>query len=171
MNRKEYMRQYRIKNADKIKAKNKQTYQEKKEFLKQNRYNKLWSKGIHHSSSYCSFYKRRSLLLSPPKNSKPKDPEYFKKYYWKNRDKVLAKYHNLKRKVFTKLGSKCACCGFTEYSTLQIDHIDDNGNIHRKHSTQRQIFQDVLDGVVKAQLLCGNCHNSKNILGKCYHTL
>lgn len=38
----------------------------------------------------------------------------------------------LKRQVMDAYGSKCACCGETELTFLTIDHINNDGNEHRR---------------------------------------
>jgi len=168
INSKEYGRRWRERNRERLREVAKKDYQLKKDILKQNRLEKKWSQCIYHSS--CDFYIRRALLLPPKqKQTKPQDKDYFKKYYAKNKDKIKAKYHKLRDDVYDKLGNKCACCGFSEKSCLQLDHINNDGAIHRKYTNTENQLKDMLNGFVQAQLLCGNCHNSKTKLGECYH--
>jgi len=169
MDRVKYMKEYNLKNKERIKAYAKQQYIKKQKILKEIRLKDKQSKGIYHNKEICNFYLRKALM--PRDTRKPKDPKYFQIYYQKNKKRIAEKYHGLKRQIFDKLGNKCACCGFTEYSCLQIDHINDDGSRHRKYNSTMNQLKDMLEGHVKVQLLCGNCHNSKTKLGKCYHTL
>lgn len=65
-------------------------------------------------------------------------------------------------------GPKCACCGETEPRFLTIDHIDNDGHIHRKkHRSATNIY-----GWLKArkyppgfQVLCANCNFGKALNG------
>src|SRR6266852_8334175 len=38
----------------------------------------------------------------------------------------------LRKRVLAAYGGKCVCCGETEDSFLSIDHIDGDGNKHRR---------------------------------------
>ena len=85
-----------------------------------------------------------------------------KKRYQRRRSQALEAY-----------GNKCACCGTTEETFLAIDHIEDNGNVHRKElraSGNITIYQwlernDYPEGF---QVLCSNCNYAKS-QGICPH--
>ncbi len=105
------------------------------------------------------------------------DPVYYrelKKYvYYRWRE-------NLRREVFGHYSNntfKCACCGESEQDFLVIDHINGNGNKHR-----REIFGKINAGgyrmqrwLVKEgfpsgfQLLCANCNTSRGKHDECIH--
>ncbi len=111
---------------------------------------------------------------------KPKNPEYFKKYYREHRADLIKyeteKYRQHKLEVYRLLGNKCSCCGLSEVSCLQIDHINNDGADHRKSlNGGTRIYRYILTHYDtdkdRFQLLCGNCHNSKTQLGQCYHKL
>lgn len=81
----------------------------------------------------------------------------------------------LKAEVILAMGGKCACCDETEQEFLTVDHVNENGNVHRRNVT--------LGGgwswrVAKAsgyssdyQLLCFNCNLSKAYgKGVCSHS-
>jgi len=111
---------------------------------------------------------------------KPKDPDYFKKYYQAHKadmkSNVLKGYRQHKLEAYRLLGNSCSCCGFSEISCLQIDHKYDDGNVHRRElNGGSKIYRYVITNWDKEkdrfQLLCGNCHNSKTQLGQCYHKL
>jgi len=104
-------------------------------------------------------------------------PEYYRAlkkychYMWRER---------LRRAVFGHYSNnafKCACCGESEQDFLVIDHIQGNGNEHR-----RAVFGTINAGgyrmhrwLVKQgfpqgfQLLCSNCNSSRGKHGECIH--
>jgi len=94
-----------------------------------------------------------------------KNPKWFIPY---NHLKNLA----LKIEVLSHYGGKCACCGETELSFLELDHINGRGNEHRRnlgggnhffHNLKKYGYPEGL------QVLCANCHCSKHFLGECVH--
>ena len=125
------------------------------------------------------------------------DPVKYKEYYEKNkakkleqvldyqtnrRDKVKrnawerARNAEIRRQVIEHYGGKCVCCGEKEQAFLQLDHIDGNGNKHRREIEAKaggrvsmvkwawtNKYPDFL------QLLCANCNMAKGIYGKCPH--
>jgi len=73
-------------------------------------------------------------------------------------------------------GAKCACCGVSEISFLQLDHIKNDGNTWRKAGeTAGQRFYLFLQKhdyplQNRLQVLCANCHQSKHFNnGICSH--
>jgi hypothetical protein len=69
-------------------------------------------------------------------------------------------------------GGKCACCGEQEEAFLQFDHVDGNGNVHRRSvyagvNFYRWLIKNAFPPSI--QLLCGNCHNAKSHYGVCPH--
>lgn len=100
--------------------------------------------------------------------------EYAKEWYEGNKDKHRGYgvgYRNkLRDDVFGAYGGKCSCCGETERMFLTIDHIDGNGNQHRKAtlgsfnraglSTYAWLRQN--DYPKGFQCLCQNCNVGKH---------
>ena len=106
---------------------------------------------------------------------------YLKRYYWKNRQRLLEqnkmyrltekhrlKYMRkereqaLKIKVLTHYGNgKCACvrCGFDDLRALSIDHIEGGGCQHLKQLNRRNLYTWLLgEHYPKGyQTLCFNC--------------
>lgn len=81
----------------------------------------------------------------------------------------------MKIKVISHYGGKCKCCGEDRLLFLNIDHINGNGNKHRKSIPRgsgevykwiiKNNFPDVL------QILCWNCNCSRQFNnGICPHT-
>jgi hypothetical protein len=100
--------------------------------------------------------------------------EYAKQWYNNNKGKHRiygAKTRDkLRDDVFQAYGGKCVCCGETERLFLTIDHIDGNGNKHRKETlgsfnragitTYAWLRQN---GYPKTfQCLCQNCNVGKH---------
>jgi len=97
-----------------------------------------------------------------------------KDWHYKNRDlrlrKMRQKYSDDKERVFSYYGDKCACCGERELTFLTIDHINNDGHLHRRNkiSTSHQniygwlVRNNFPDGF---QVLCFNCNVGKHING------
>lgn len=81
-----------------------------------------------------------------------------------------------KKIVFEYYGNRCSCCDENEPCFLAIDHIDGNGNQHRKDIGKAGsgfykwlIVNDFPEGF---QVLCHNCNMGKHLNGgKCPHKL
>ena len=82
-----------------------------------------------------------------------------------NENSLASYYRNQHEAVMAYGGYQCACCGETEPLFLTIDHINNDGNKHRKK------FQSRGDGLYKwlkhnnypegFQVLCMNCNHGK----------
>jgi len=115
-------------------------------------------------------------------------------YYQKNKEKIKARKRSFYRKnkdVISEAAKKsnrgrrlkvlahyscgklvCNCCGEGQYEFLCIDHIDSNGNTHRREVKTNTIYQWLItnyypDGF---QVLCHNCNMAKGFYGQCPHT-
>lgn len=81
-----------------------------------------------------------------------------------------------KKSVLDHYGGKCECCGENEPLFLAIDHMEGNGNNHRKAINKWGsgffkwlIVNDFPEGF---QVLCHNCNMGKHLNGgKCPHKL
>lgn len=85
-------------------------------------------------------------------------------------------YDSVKVIVFNHYGNNCACCGESNRLFLTIDHINNDGYLHREGSGQR--FSGIrLYCYIKAnnfpatyQVLCMNCNFGKRMNnGVCPH--
>ena len=83
--------------------------------------------------------------------------------------------YRLKVEVLAAYGNSCICCGEKVQDFLAIDHISNNGSVHRKKesigtgtSTYRWLKRN---GYPKDfQILCHNCNWAKHLHGVCpYH--
>lgn len=124
--------------------------------------------------------------------------EYCRQYYQRNRERQVAKaaeyreqnreaaratanrrnkerWRGLKLKAIEVFGGKCACCGEAGIEFLTIDHVNNDGNEHRK------VVKHVAFGIYGwleregypkdgLQLLCWNCNMAKRANnGVCPH--
>jgi hypothetical protein len=98
-------------------------------------------------------------------------------YYWKNRDSILARKKSedrqAKQLVVDAYGGKCECCGESMVEFLTIDHINNDGALHRrKVGKGRRIYKDLIAlGFPKDnyRLLCFNCNIARGFYGYCPH--
>ena len=98
--------------------------------------------------------------------------------YYKHREKRIAKFKayqlNLRFEAFKAYGNKCSCCGESNKAFLCIDHVNGNGNTHRKnsgiHSGNSTYSWLKKNGYPDGfQTLCFNCNSAKSIYGICPH--
>jgi len=87
----------------------------------------------------------------------------------KYRDRHAKQRSDEKKSVMDHYGGKCACCGESEPCFLAIDHIEGNGNSHRRKIGKWGsgffkwlIKNDFPDGF---QILCHNCNMGKHLNG------
>lgn len=100
---------------------------------------------------------------------------YQKKYYQKRRLKLKELRWQQRLQALKHYGGdppKCACCGESEPRFLEIDHINNNGNQHRKIVGKGRLVTDWLiknNFPLGFQILCSNCNRAKGIYGICPH--
>lgn len=76
----------------------------------------------------------------------------------------------IRRIVIHYYGGKCKCCGESEKTFLALDHIDGNGNAHRR-KIKKSSGRGFNDWIIQQnfpkgfQVLCYNCNMSKYLLG------
>lgn len=99
---------------------------------------------------------------------KAADPEYYKEL-------SKRKTRKLRMEVLTHYSSDpphCACCGESHIEFLALDHIDGNGNKHRKTiPSGSYIYQWIRNNKFPPgfQVLCHNCNMAKGFYGYCPH--
>lgn len=77
-------------------------------------------------------------------------------------------YKNFRDACYEAYGGCCACCGNDNKKYLQIDHILNDGGLHRKlMKTSLAKWAHNFDYPPTLQLLCANCHQAKTIHGGC----
>jgi rubrerythrin len=92
----------------------------------------------------------------------------YSREYWRD---VERRYHaNLKRKVVEGYGGKCYCCGESNPKFLTIDHVDGDGEEHRKElagirhaGNTRVMYRWIIKHNFPStiQLACYNCNFGK----------
>jgi len=119
--KREYDKQYRFKNNQKIKKDKKEYYEENKETL----YNKKkeWVK-----KNQETVRKKRKELYWKDQMENIKKTQ---KYYIQNRNEIIQKRReinfNLKEEMFSVIGNKCCECGETNKLFLTLDHKNGGG--------------------------------------------
>jgi len=99
--------------------------------------------------------------------------EYHLRYKNKTCTNAKIRHKNLRLKVLNHYGKVCQCCGESIYEFLCIDHINNDGNKHRKiiGTSGAAIYRwleknDYPEGF---QVLCYNCNMAKSHYGRCPH--
>ena len=101
--------------------------------------------------------------------------EKTKRWYRCNLERALKagkdRRRNLRMRVLKEYGNKCICCGEDTYEFLGIDHVKNNGGVHRK-----LIGRGIYEWLVKNnypqkdfQILCHNCNWAKALYKMCPH--
>jgi len=114
-----------------------------------------------------------------------KNPEDYKRWYERNRERKIAQvkanyqkqtreehnaymrgyYKKCREKCFDHYGRQCACCGETELLFLTFDHINGGGNKHNRkvgYIPRWLVWKGFPDGF---QVLCMNCNLGRSING------
>jgi hypothetical protein len=100
---------------------------------------------------------------------------YFAAYYAKNKAAYLEKSRKLRQEVLSAYGGKCACCGESTPEFLGIDHVNNDGESHRRElkgygrSINRWLKMNGFPHDGRFQLLCHNCNMAKGCYGGCPH--
>lgn len=73
--------------------------------------------------------------------------------------------------ILDHYGRFCACCKMTGDAFLTIDHVNNDGAVHRKLVGKTGVYKDIVDRNFPPdfQILCWNCNMAKHKLGKCPH--
>jgi len=114
---------------------------------------------------------RRDYYKDYRDSNREKLQDYQRQWVDDNRDK-----HNeynrkrnarLKKLVMGHYGNKCVCCGETEPLFLTIDHINNDGNEHRKTIHGDKIYSHIIKENYPDtfQILCFNCNIGKHLNG------
>lgn len=74
-----------------------------------------------------------------------------------------------KRIALGKIGLRCACCGESQIDFLTIDHVNNDGHLHRKEIKGYQLYALIAKPEFKSkyelQTLCFNCNFAKRYNG------
>lgn len=126
------------------------------------------------NKDYCVKCKTTIALSDRPYTTIKDKGYYFCKSCRNERQKGY--YDKTKMLVFDHYGNKCACCAETNFLFLTIDHINNDGNVHR-HPNGQKISGVLLYSKIKNagfpdtyQILCMNCNFGKRMNnGICPH--
>lgn len=98
--------------------------------------------------------------------------------YAKANSELVKRYHKkaapirqkkLKLAALNKVGMQCACCGESRFEFLSIDHVKNDGHIHRREISHGNLYHRVVmhndDQRYELQTLCFNCNFGKRYNG------
>lgn len=80
--------------------------------------------------------------------------------------KKQIRYYEIKEKVYSAYGHACSCCGEVQSEFLTLDHVNNDGNTHRKEMGSHQA-ENFLKWIIAnrypntVQILCWNCQWGK----------
>ena len=117
---------------------------------------------------------------NPPQTNRNKCPLCLEKGRQRNHKpenlhKRRDKHREVRDQIIKHYGGKCNCCDETERTFLAIDHVNNNGSIHRREvqkSSGLGFFQWIVNQNFPddLQILCHNCNMSKYLSsGICAH--
>jgi len=123
------------------------------------RFEKVDDKWIYHKVGYS--HNGRPIKPNALRRNKP---------YVRELNRINSyKYRQVRReKLFEIYGNKCACCGESNPLFLSIDHINNDGNMHRKKlGCTSNVWRDMINhpDKTKYQTLCFNCNFGKRMNG------
>lgn len=118
-----------------------------------------------HRNYTCGPCHNERLRIRYTNDPKFKEQSNTRTYAWRaqNRRELVAAIHEI-------YGGRCACppCGESEPLFLEIDHVNNDGNLDRKNPGHQSGSTTFLRKLVKAgvplpeyQLLCSNCNQGK----------
>lgn len=105
---------------------------------------------------------------------------YMRDYREKNKNKLRKKAQDQHRKfrlaALAAYGGRCACCGESTTEFLAIDHVRNDGHLHRKKergarggNIYRWLAKQNYPQDGRFQVLCHNCNVAKGLYGGCPH--
>jgi hypothetical protein len=140
--RKEYEKEYRQKNREKINAYNREQRK------KHNRSEK-------NKEKYDTNEEYRERI-------KEKNRQQRKKHQEKRTETQRLRRRERRKILIEHLGGKCVGCGTTE--NLQFDHLDRTQKLFNIGKCLDYSFEKLLPEVEKCQLLCYDCHEIKSLI-------
>lgn len=140
--RKEYEKEYRQKNKEKMNAYNRE------QWIKHNRTEKYKEK-------YATNEEYREKI-------REKNRQSAKKHREKRTETQKLKRQERRKILIEHLGGKCVGCGTTE--KLQFDHLDRTQKLFNIGKCLDYSFEKLLPEVEKCQLLCYDCHEIKSLI-------
>ncbi len=108
-------------------------------------------------------WKKRNVKRARKQSKKDKKNSYLRRGAFLAKAELL----KLRKRVLRGYGGKCVCCGETEHHFLQLDHINNDGYLHRgngKHRPGRTFYKSLIEAKYPGehlQILCANCNMGK----------
>ena len=129
-----------------------------------------------------SYVKHRDQIRAKHKEWREHNKEtinaHSKKYREANREKINARKAKRRYLLINHYSDgkfACACCGDTRYDGLEVDHINNDGEEHRKEigcgGTKLISWLFNNDFPEGFQILCAVCNRSKGKHGVCRHDM
>jgi len=94
---------------------------------------------------------------------------------------IKAYHAELKREVishYSRGRNRCECCGESHIEFLTLDHVNGDGNKHRREIKRasgqpfyRWLKQNGFPNDPPLRVLCHNCNTAKGVYGKCPHDI
>lgn len=129
-----------------------------------------------HCSVCLEYVRNNNLKLKEDKYRRIKIKQAAKARYLLNREKdsatIKEKNRLAKLEVVSHYGGRCNCCGELNIFFLCVDHINNDGNEHRKTVPNGSKFYTWIiknDFPDYLQILCYNCNQGKRFTGICPH--
>lgn len=128
-------------------------------------------RGVHSVCRECVKADRKRRYADDPTRQRAANA----RYRAANRHRLLEYNRNVRRRVLEAYGGRCACCGETTPEFLAVDHVNNDGEAHRRElrGYGRAIYQWLKDNDYpqdgRFQLLCHNCNMAKGLYGGCPH--
>jgi len=119
--------------------------------------------------------RKRSLLVNPHRERAARA-----RYMATHRDDIL-RHDELRRRLnraividwYSNGGRRCACCSESRSEFLTIDHLNNDGNKHRRQISRENIYGWLIrnDFPSGFRVLCLNCNWSLGVRGYCPHQM
>lgn len=100
-----------------------------------------------------------------------------RRYHAENREREISKarenHREVRREAIASYGGACECCGESHVEFLGIDHVNNDGHLHRRSGIGGNIYFWLKkqgfpkDG--RFRVLCHNCNMSRSLYGRCPH--
>ena len=147
-----YEREYYQKHKKEQQKKKRIYYQKNKEHIREhNKDYRLANKGKLSVYSHTDYERHKGARLANGKRHRQK----------------------LRREIIEHYGNVCACCGENKLEFLCIDHIEGNGNKHRREvrGTGTRFYYWIRENNFPniLRVLCHNCNMSLGFYGYCPH--
>lgn len=131
-----------------------------------------------HYCKPCCLIKRREWYVANP----GKRSEYRRKYIDKERKYETDRSRRLRKEFIAAYGGCCACCSEKTTEFLTVDHVNNDGEFHRRNldlnhkrgANSRGVIRDLKRrGWPKEgyRILCYNCNFARGYYGKCPHQI